>query len=215
MKKNIPKDEEQQGQSPDLLHEDTILKNPFEQFKIWFEDAANSGIEEHNAVTLATATKNGHPSARIVLIKGIEDNEFIFYTNYNSRKGKNLEENPYAALVFFWQPLHRQIRIEGKVKKISSSRSDRYFHSRTRGSQLGAVISAQSEVIENREFLDQQLTRLNDEFSDSIIPRPKHWGGYALKPTLIEFWQGRPNRLHDSIVYRNAGKDWKIERLAP
>jgi pyridoxamine 5'-phosphate oxidase len=215
MKKNMPKDEEQQRQSPDILHEDNILKNPFEQFKIWFEDAGKSGIEEYNAVTLATATKNGHPSARIVLLKGVEENEFIFYTNYNSKKGKNLQENPYASLVFFWQPLHRQIRIEGKVKKISSARSDRYFHSRPRGSQLGAVISPQSDVIENREFLDQQLTRLNDEFSDAIIPRPKHWGGYALDPSLIEFWQGRRNRLHDRIVYLHVGKNWKIERLAP
>jgi pyridoxamine 5'-phosphate oxidase len=214
MKKNIPINEED-GLNPDILSEDTVLKNPFEQFKIWFEDAANKGLEEYNAMTLATTNKKGRPTARIVLLKAVEDNEFVFYTNYNSRKGKNLEDNPYAALVFFWQPFHRQVRIEGKVKKISSSRSDRYFHSRNRGSQLGAVLSPQSEVIENRDFLDQQLARLNDEFSDAIIPRPKHWGGYAIKPTLIEFWQGRPNRLHDRIAYRYEGKDWKIERLAP
>ncbi len=215
MKKTISTNEEDKELIPDSLSENTVLKNPLEQFKIWFEDAANKGLEEYNAMTLSTANKKGRPSARIVLLKAVEENEFVFYTNYNSRKGRNLEDNPYAALVFFWQPLHRQIRIEGKVKKISSSRSDRYFHSRNRGSQLGAVLSPQSEVIESRDFLDQQLARLNDEFSDAIIPRPKHWGGYALKPTLIEFWQGRPNRLHDRIVYRYGGKDWKIERLAP
>lgn len=215
MKKTDSDNLEQEGMIPGDLREESILKNPFEQFKMWFEEAAKGGIDEYNAMTLATSTKSGHPSARIVLLKGVEDNEFVFYTNYNSRKGNNLKENPYAALVFFWQPLHRQIRIEGRIKKVSSARSDRYFHSRPRGSQLGAVLSPQSEVIDNRDFIDDQLARLNDEFSDAIIPRPKHWGGYALEPSLIEFWQGRPNRLHDRIVYRRAGKNWKIERLAP
>jgi pyridoxamine 5'-phosphate oxidase len=215
VKKNNTANDEEQELTPGVLNEDTILKNPFDQFKIWLGDAANKGIEEYNAMTLATSTKSGHPSARIVLLKEVEESQFIFYTNYNSRKGKNLEENPFAALVFFWQPLHRQIRIEGKIKKISSSRSDRYFHSRARGSQLGAVLSPQSEVIESRDFLDQQLAKLNDEFSDAIIPRPKHWGGYALEPSLIEFWQGRTNRLHDRLVYQRTGKSWKIVRLAP
>jgi pyridoxamine 5'-phosphate oxidase len=215
MKKITHTNEEEKGLISDSLSESSVLTNPFDQFKVWFEDAANFGIDEYNAVILATANKRGHPSARVVLLKSVEDNAFVFYTNYNSRKGKNLETNPYAAMVFFWQPLHRQIRVEGKIKKISSSRSDRYFHSRPRGSQLGAVISPQSEEIENREFLDQQLARLQDDYSDAIIPRPKHWGGYALEPTMIEFWQGRSNRLHDRIVYYHLGKTWEIKRLAP
>src|SRR5579862_4147618 len=147
MKKNEMTNKEQEGVDPDSLSEESVFKNPFEQFKMWFEEAGARGINEHNAMILATVSKDGQPSARVVLLKGVEDNEFVFYTNYNSRKGKELAKNPYAALVFFWEPLKRQIRIEGKVKKISSARSDRYFHSRPRGSQLGALLSPQSEAI--------------------------------------------------------------------
>ncbi|HYV91317.1 MAG TPA: pyridoxamine 5'-phosphate oxidase [Chitinophagales bacterium] len=198
------------------LDEDSILKNPVEQFRIWFEDAVRSKLPEPNAMALATANVDFKPSVRMVLLKGIEDNAFIFFTNYNSRKGKELLWNPYATLLFFWNELHRQVRIEGRVKKIPAEESDRYFQLRPEGSQLSAMISPQSEVIAGRKFLEEKLSDAEKEFSGKQIPRPEHWGGYKVIPQTIEFWQGRASRLHDRILFTLVNEnEWKIERLAP
>jgi pyridoxamine 5'-phosphate oxidase len=198
------------------LNEDSILKNPIMQFKKWFDEAVKAQLPEPNAMTLATANVDFKPSARIVLLKGIENGSFIFFTNYESRKGKELLWNPYATLLFFWNELHRQVRIEGRVKKIPPIESDKYFHSRPHGSQLGAVISPQSRVIEGRNFLEEKLAQAEKEFSGKEIPRPEHWGGYEVIPQTIEFWQGRSNRLHDRILFTLTDKEkWKLERLAP
>jgi pyridoxamine 5'-phosphate oxidase len=198
------------------LTEGTIDKDPINQFEKWFAEALQSELPEPNAMTLATANVDFKPSARIVLLKGIENGSFIFFTNYSSRKGKELLWNPYAALLFFWNELHRQVRIEGRVKKIPDQVSEDYFHSRPIGSQLGALISPQSEVINNRNFLEDKLLLAEKEFSGKQIPRPDHWGGYQVIPQSIEFWQGRLNRLHDRILFTLIDQDqWKMERLAP
>jgi pyridoxamine-phosphate oxidase len=198
------------------LHEDSILKDPLRQFEKWFDEAVKAQLPEANAMTLATANVDFKPSARIVLLKGIEDGSFIFFTNYESRKGKELLWNPYATLLFFWNELHRQVRIEGRVKKISAGESDKYFHSRPHGSQLGAVISPQSRVIESRNFLEEKLILAEKEFSGKEIPRPEHWGGYRVIPQTIEFWQGRSSRLHDRILFTLTDQEkWTLERLAP
>jgi len=198
------------------LTEDSILKDPVEQFKMWFEEATKAKLPEPNAMTLATANVDFKPSARIVLLKGIVESSFIFFTNYNSRKGKELLWNPYATLLFFWNELHRQVRIEGRVKKVSAEDSDNYFHSRPEQSQLSAAISPQSEKIPSRNFLEEKLTAAEKEFSGKQIPRPEHWGGYRVIPQTIEFWQGRPSRLHDRILFTLINEnEWKIERLAP
>lgn len=200
----------------DVLRRDDTAENPIDQFRSWFEDALESDIAEPNAMTLATATANGRPSARIVLLKGIEDDGFIFYTNYNSRKGSELTQNPWAALVFWWEPLQRQVRIEGEVERVPPETSDEYFESRPRGSQIGAWASPQSHVIENRDVLLGNLEEVRAEYDDEdSIPRPSHWGGYHLTPEVIEFWQGRPSRLHDRIRYRRDDGTWARERLAP
>lgn len=198
------------------LNEDSVLKNPIAQFEKWFDEALIAKLPEPNAMTLATANVDFKPSARIVLLKGIVDNEFIFFSNYNSRKGRELLWNPYATLLFFWNELHRQVRIEGRVKKITAHDSDNYFYSRPHGSQLGAVISPQSEVIDSRNFLEEKLVAAEKEFTGKKIPRPEHWGGYQVIPQTIEFWQGRNNRLHDRVLFTLIENDiWKIERLAP
>jgi len=198
------------------LNEQSISKDPIIQFGKWFQDAVNAGTPEPNAMTLATANVDFKPSARIVLLKGIEEGGFVFFTNYNSRKGKELLWNPYATLLFFWAEVHRQIRIEGRVIKISPEASENYFRSRPDGSRLGAFISPQSEVIENRKFLEDKLAEAERKFANTDVPRPEHWGGYKLIPNQIEFWQGRPNRLHDRLLYTLVDQDqWKIERLAP
>jgi pyridoxamine 5'-phosphate oxidase len=198
------------------LNEDSILMNPMSQFEKWFDEAVKAQLPEPNAMTLATANVDFKPSARIVLLKGIENGSFIFFTNYESRKGKELLWNPYAMLLFFWNELHRQVRIEGRVKKIPVSESEKYFHSRPYGSQLGAVISPQSKVIEGRNYLEEKLTLAEKEFSGKEIPRPDSWGGYEVIPQAIEFWQGRPNRLHDRILFTLTDQEkWKLERLAP
>ena len=191
--------------------------NPIEQFKLWFDDALHGDILEPNAMTLATADNNGRPSARIVLLKGIEEDGFIFYTNYNSKKGQQLAENPWAALVLRWLEQHRQIRVEGQVEKIDADLSDRYFQSRPKGSRIGAIASDQSQILESRTELEQKVERLLEQFPEnSEIPRPKHWGGYILKPELIEFWQGRASRLHDRIEFkRDSSGQWSKRRLAP
>jgi len=197
------------------LDENDIDTDPVKQFARWWTDAINSEIFEVNAMTLATSTKDGKPSARIVLLKGYDDRGFVFYTNYESHKGNELAENPYAALVFFWKEIERQVRIEGVVEKISAAESDAYFFSRPEGSRVGAWASPQSTVIENRELLETNARYYTAKFKNSI-PRPPHWGGYRVMPLKIEFWQGRSNRLHDRIQYTKTTEgSWKAERLAP
>ncbi len=198
------------------LSESEVAADPFTQFTIWWEEAINSQIDEVNAMTLATATKEGMPSARIVLLKGYDERGFVFYTNYQSDKGETLAENPRAALVFFWKELERQVRIEGTVEKTSSEESDRYFDSRPTASRIGAWASPQSRTMESREQLEQKFLDLENQYASAPIPRPPHWGGYLVRPTRIEFWQGRSSRLHDRIQYSlSAGAQWTIQRLAP
>ena len=197
------------------LTEQDVNKDPIAQFGVWFTDAMTAKIFEPNIMTLATADKTGKPSARIVLLKGFNDEGFTFYTNYDSHKGKELAENPQAALVFYWAELERQVRIEGTVTKIDGEVSDRYFHSRPLGSQISAVASPQSSVIDNRNLLEVKVNELTAQFQNREIPRPENWGGYLVKPTLIEFWQGRSSRLHDRINYQWADGHWLINRLAP
>ena len=197
------------------LDENDVANDPVEQFTRWWTDAINSEIFEVNAMTLATSTKEGRPSARIVLLKGYDEKGFVFYTNYDSHKGDELAENPHAALVFFWKEIERQVRIEGAVEKVSDAESDAYFFSRPEGSRIGAWASPQSTVIENRELLEANVRYYTAEFKNSI-PRPPHWGGYRVMPFKIEFWQGRSNRLHDRIQYTKTTEgSWKAERLAP
>lgn len=197
------------------LDEASVNKNPLQQFEQWFQEASQAGLPEVNAMTLATCGIDFKPSARIVLLKGLDEGNFIFYTNYNSRKGKELLWNPYAALLFFWNELHRQVRIEGRIEKLSGDASDAYFKSRPEDSRLGAIVSPQSEVIPGRNVLDENLEILKTKFSGSEIPRPSHWGGYRVIPYTIEFWQGRMSRLHDRLLFTRVGAAWKIERLAP
>lgn len=197
------------------LLEDETDKDPIWQFERWFGEAMEAGLQEVNAMTLATCGIDFKPSARTVLLKGLEEGNFIFYTNYNSRKGKELLWNPYAALLFFWNALHRQVRIEGRVEKLPAAASDAYFNARPEGSKLGAVISPQSEVITGRKILEEKLSTLETEMKNKEIMRPAHWGGYKVVPYTIEFWQGRSNRLHDRLLFTKVGEGWKMERLAP
>jgi len=197
------------------LDENKIAKNAIEQFTRWWNEAVNSEISEVNAMTLATATTDGKPSARIVLLKGYDETGFIFFTNYDSGKGKELTENPQAALVFFWKEIERQVRISGIVSKLTDAENDAYYQSRPRGSQLGAWASPQSHPIANREVLEQKLADLHTQFGDEMIPRPPHWGGYRVTPDSVEFWQGRPNRLHDRLLYTRENDEWNCVRLAP
>ncbi|HMK05398.1 MAG TPA: pyridoxamine 5'-phosphate oxidase [Ferruginibacter sp.] len=198
------------------LLEADVAADPVEQFSKWWDDALKSGIEEVNAMTLATADSNAMPSARIVLLKDFSKDGFVFFTNYNSHKGQELATNPWACLVFFWKELERQVRISGKVKKVSTEASDEYFASRPEGSRLGAWASPQSSVIGSREIIEENVAAYRREYDDADIPRPPHWGGYIVIPGIIEFWQGRSDRLHDRIQYGLTEEGgWKIERLAP
>ena len=198
------------------LSEKKISPDPIKQFKKWWEEALEAKIEEANSMTLATASSDGNPSARIVLLKSFSKSGFVFFTNYNSCKGKELAENPKACLVIFWKELERQVRITGLVEKISAKQSDEYFCSRPEGSQLGALTSSQSQVIESREWLDEHFSKIEKKMKGSKMQRPPYWGGYIVNPIIIEFWQGRPNRMHDRLQYTlEDEKNWKIERLAP
>jgi len=197
------------------LLEVEVDPDPIIQFQKWWDEAMVSNIDEPNAMTLATSTSSGKPSARIVLLKGLNPEGFIFFTNYESRKGNDLKENPNASLVFFWKELERQVRIEGSVKKLSEKESDEYFVLRPEQSRIGAWSSPQSQVIKSRQSLEEMFEKYTHLFTDGTILRPPHWGGYIVKPILVEFWQGRPNRLHDRLQYTFSNDEWKIERLAP
>lgn len=198
------------------LIESEIKQNPIEQFRDWFLDASNNpSVSEANAMAVSTLEEDGCPRTRMVLLKEYTYEGFIFYTNYNSRKGRAIESNHKACLHFFWPNLERQIIIKANLERIAENLSDGYFHSRPKGSQLGAVVSPQSQAIPDREFLEGRLKKLEKEYENSEVPRPANWGGYIAKPYEIEFWQGRPNRLHDRIIYQLEDLDWKISRLAP
>lgn len=198
----------------DSFTEKTALKNPFEQFKLWFDDAINYPMMEPNAMALSTVSSDGRPSSRIVLLKRYDEKGFVFFTNYESRKGKELEKNSYASLLFYWDKLERQIRIEGKTEKISSEESEDYFQSRPYESRLGAWASKQSQVLPSRFTLIREVANLLVKYP-AKVPLPPFWGGYRLKPDMFEFWQGRPSRLHDRIRYSYRGGLWVIERLYP
>lgn len=198
------------------LSETEAHPNPVEQFTVWFEQAIATQLPEPNAMTIATATANGRPSARIVLLKDYDERGFVFYTNYDSNKGQQLLENPWGAIVFWWAQLERQVRIEGSVEQVSAEEADAYFESRPKGSQLGAWASNQSQVIASREVLEQSLQQLQEKYENQQVPRPPHWGGFRVIPTEIEFWQGRPSRLHDRLIYhRGDDGSWTMQRLSP
>jgi pyridoxamine 5'-phosphate oxidase len=203
-------------QPEQTLDERNVDPNPIQLFQRWFDAAIASGSRLPDAMTLATASKDGTPSARMVLLKQVDDDGFVFYTNYNSQKARELQENPQAALVVYWVQLDRQIRVEGTVERISAAESDAYFKTRPRESQIGALASPQSEIIESREVLEQRFRDLEQFYRDRNVDRPEHWGGYRLKPERIEFWQNRSGRLHDRLVYdRQSDGSWTIKRLAP
>ncbi len=197
------------------LDESDVLQNPIEQFKQWIQEALKAGVPEPNAMNLATVDYEGRPHSRIVLLKGFDENGFVFFTNYASDKGREIEANPNVSLCFFWIELERQVRIDGVAKKISKSESEAYFKSRPHKSQVGALASNQSEVVENRLFLEQKFEKLEAEFVEGEVPMPETWGGYVIEPSVIEFWQGRRSRLHDRIKYERKVDNWIIKRLSP
>ena len=204
-------------ESSSALTKANVDASPIRQFELWFQEAGASGMSEQDTVsmTLATASRDGRPCARIVLLKSFDDRGFVFFTNYNSRKGQELAENARACLLFYWSPLWRQVRIEGTVEKVSEEESDEYFHSRPLGSKLGAWASDQSQAIKSRNELEDRFEEFGWKFADNV-PRPPHWGGYRVKPERIEFWQGRENRLHDRLLYTlQDDGGWLLERLAP
>ena len=213
---NVPAKELRREYTRAALLEQDVHPDPIQQFDRWFTDATNAAVTEANAMTLATAdARTGAPSARVCLLKGFDARGFVFYTNYESRKGRDLAGNPRAALCFYWQPLERQVRIEGTVEKVSREESDAYFHSRPVGAQVGAWVSHQDAVLASRDELDRREAELREKFGDGPVPLPDYWGGYRLTPTAVEFWQGRPSRLHDRIVYVRGEAGWRICRLSP
>lgn len=198
------------------LTEASVAKDPINQFKVWIEETIAAEANEPTAMVLSTVNKSGRPSARVVLLKDVTTDGFMFFTNYESRKGQDLQENPFASLTFFWPELERQVRVEGQIEKVPAEVSDTYFHSRPIGSQIGAWASPQSREIESREELERADASYTSKFAElPVIPRPEHWGGFILVPDLVEFWQGRPNRLHDRIVYERQENNWHLKRLAP
>ena len=198
------------------LKESDTHPNPIEQFRTWFDEALDANLHEPNAMTLATSTPHGRPSVRVVLLKGFDERGFVFYTNYEGRKGEELEANPYCALLFYWGELERQVRVEGRVGRLPDEESDAYFAGRPRGSQLGAWASEQSRPVKDRGALEERLRELEAEYEGREVPRPPFWGGYRVEPEVIEFWQGRENRLHDRLRYRRSGNGgWRRERLQP
>lgn len=197
------------------LDEKEVAKDPLQQFEHWWKDATSSEIDEPNAMTLATSTPDGHPSARIVLLKSFDADGFVFFTNYESRKGQEMEANPHVSLLFFWRELERQVRIDGIVSKVSAELSNEYFNVRPPGSRISAIVSPQSRVIPHRSFLEEQVTILSEKYVLEAPVRPDYWGGYIVKPVKMEFWQGRSNRLHDRLLYTQENGGWKISRLAP
>lgn len=199
----------------EVLDKEKVQADPVDQFSRWFEEALDSDINDPNAMTLATADASGKPSARIVLLKGFDEGGFRFYTNYNSRKGRELKENPEAALCFYWPELDRQVRIEGMVEPIDRKESEKYFRIRPRESQIAAWASNQSSELEDRSELEERFRQIREKFENEEVPLPEFWGGYQLVPHTVEFWQGRPGRLHDRIQYTRDGDTWKIKRLSP
>lgn len=197
------------------LEQTDLNPDPIAQFQTWLDKALETDILEPTAMTLATATPDGKPSARMVLLKGVDERGFSFYTNYDSRKGQELGANPYAALILYWDELERQVRIEGKVEKLPRQASEAYFKSRPYGSQIGALASHQSKVLESRKPLEERTQMLKERYGEGEVPLPESWGGYLLKPTAIEFWQGRPSRLHDRLKYVREGDNWRVVRLSP
>ena len=197
------------------LTEKNINQNPFKQFDIWFEEAKKIGLKDPNAMNVASSSKDGIPSSRMVLLKSHDENGFVFYTNYTSRKSKEIIDNPHVALNFFWDALERQVRVEGKIEKIDSKISDEYFSSRSRLSQLGAHASEQSQVIQSYDIITNKLKELEKEFDGKEIPRPNHWGGFIIVPESIEFWQGHEGRIHDRLKFYKVDQQWKINRLSP
>ncbi|HRB00652.1 MAG TPA: pyridoxamine 5'-phosphate oxidase [Ignavibacteria bacterium] len=197
------------------LSEDNLKSNPFEQFDLWFSDALKIDSMEANIMFVATSSSAGIPSLRTVLLKEFDENGFVFFTNYTSRKGKEIRENPNIAVLFYWNELERQVRIEGVCEKVSSEESVTYFNSRPFDSRISATVSEQSKIIENRDLLESKFSGLKKKYEDQNIPKPEHWGGYRLKPINFEFWQGRENRLHDRIQYSKDGDIWNINRLSP
>jgi pyridoxamine 5'-phosphate oxidase len=198
----------------DALDENDVHKNPIQQFEAWFKQALEAQVYDPHVMMVTTVGKDLRPSTRVMLLRNFEEQGFFFYTNYNSHKGKQAVENPYACLTFFWPELERQVRVEGVLEKQSDEESDIYFASRPRASKIGAWVSPQSKVITSRKELDDKYEKLEKQYSEEV-PRPPHWGGFILHPSRIEFWQGRPSRLHDRISYSKAENGWKIERLAP
>ncbi len=195
--------------------EEVAHPHPFSQFGLWFDQAIESNLLEPNAMILSTVDQQGKPHARVVLLKALDESGFVFYTNYDSHKGQQLQANPYASMVFLWLDLQRQVRVEGYVEKVSQQESDDYFSLRPKSSQIGAHVSPQSCVIPDRSFLEQRYKALEKEFAHKEVPRPRNWGGYRLIPERMEFWQGRQSRLHDRLVYERNSVGWTIKRLAP
>ena len=197
------------------LDENSIKQNPVEQFDVWFEEAVDAQLLDPYAMAITTVNTIGQPSTRIVYMRGISDEGFVFYTNYESNKGKDLVENNKIALNFFWGALERQIRVEGETEKVTDEVSDAYFNNRPRESQIGAWASSQSSSIKDRKELEERVSFFKNKFKGVDVPRPPHWGGFLVRPTKVEFWQGRANRLHDRIVYTKTQDDWRLDRLAP
>lgn len=198
------------------LNETQMASNPFDEFRVWLETAITSGLSEPNAMVVASATPNGRPSARVVLLKELDNDGFVFYTNYMSRKGMELLSNPFAAALFDWHEIERQVRIEGIIEKVSEEESDAYFELRPNDAKIGAWASPQSKVVKGREELEELQKRYTARFVGSEVPRPPHWGGFLIRPTMVEFWQGRPNRMHDRIIYYKVDtENWSMQRLAP